>query len=295
MSVALSALEDFLRFLKAERGLSPRTVEAYASDIKHFIGYLSKHRRDPLKASRREITDYLLSKKEEGRSAATIARSIESLRQFYKFLSHEEYTTHNPAAQVDLPRKVVRLPQILNPQEITRLLAAPGRRTEIDLRYKAMLEILYATGLRVSELVHLKNNQVDLEVGYVRVWGKGGRERIVPLGTRAKLALKAYQEFLKKKRSENGEVLFMGRRHKAMSRITFWTGLKKYAKKAGISKNISPHMVRHSFATHLLTGGADLRSVQEMLGHASISTTQIYTHVDRRQLKESHKRYHPMG
>jgi integrase/recombinase XerD len=181
---------------------------------------------------------------------------------------------------------------VLTTQEVKRLLSAPGDHSEVDVRYRAMLELLYATGLRVSELVNLKKNQVDLEVGYLKVMGKGGRERIVPIGKRAQFALRTHLDFHTKKKIES-EFLFVGNRKKPISRITFWRKIKNYARAAGIPKNISPHTLRHSFATHLLSGGADLRSVQEMLGHVSISTTQIYTHVDHRQIKDAHKRFHP--
>ena len=227
-----------------------------------------------------------------GLKTSSITREIESLRQFYKFLVNEDYAAHNPAALLDLPKRYAALPQTLNPQEINRLLGAMNPRKEVDVRYKAMLELLYATGLRVSELVNLRKNEVDLEVGYLKVLGKGGRERIVPIGSRARIALRAYLDIRNKKKIE-GEFLFIGRRKKPVSRVTFWRQLKAYARSAGISKNISPHTLRHSFATHLLSGGADLRSVQEMLGHVSISTTQIYTHVDHRQIKDAHKRFHP--
>jgi integrase/recombinase XerD len=287
-----SYVDDFLRFLRAERALSPRTVEAYASDLKAYLAYLKKRGVDPLLAPRQTITDYLLERKMGGLKTSSIARMIESLRQFYKFLVNEDYAAHNPAALLDLPKRYVTLPHVMSPQEVNRLLAAPGNRQEVDIRYKAMLELLYATGLRVSELINLKKNEVDLEVGYLKVMGKGGRERIVPIGTRAQIALRAYLEF-KAKNKPAGEFLFIGRRKKPTSRVTFWRKLKGYARAAGISKNVTPHTLRHSFATHLLSGGADLRSVQEMLGHVSISTTQIYTHVDHRQIKEAHKRYHP--
>jgi len=285
-------VEDFLRFLRAERALSPRTVEAYASDLKTYLAYLKRVGVDPLAAPRQIITDYLLERKMGGLKTSSIAREIESLRQFYKFLVNEDYAAHNPAALLDLPKRYLTLPQILNPEEVNRLLATLGSGKNADIRYKAMLELLYATGLRVSELVNLKTNQVDLEVGYLKVMGKGGRERIVPIGSRARIALRVYLESNTRKNTDS-EFLFLGRGKKPMSRITFWRRLKVYARNAGIPKNITPHTLRHSFATHLLSGGADLRSVQEMLGHVSISTTQIYTHVDHRQIKDAHKRFHP--
>jgi len=288
-----SYVQDFLRYLTAERRLSAKTVEAYASDLKPYLAYLQRARLHPLLVKRTTITDYLLDRRSQGLSAPSIARAIEALRQFYKFLVNEGHATLNPAFLVELPKRLLPLPQTLSTEEVRRLLSAPKQTNkEIDVRYKAMLELLYATGLRVSELVNLLKNQVDLEIGYLKVSGKGGRERIVPIGRRAKIALEFYLKWPRRKESNN-EFLFVGPRKKPISRVTFWRELKKYARVAHIQKNITPHTLRHSFATHLLAGGADLRSVQEMLGHASIATTQIYTHVDNRQIKEAHKRFHP--
>lgn len=223
---------------------------------------------------------------------------MQALRSFYRYLIFEGELSKNPVARLGLPRRTARLPVVLEPEEVQRLLwQCAGSKKEQAIRMHAMLEVIYATGMRVSELVGLKREQLQLEERWVRVVGKGNRERLIPIHARAVEALGRYLDFRQRRfaQRKTAPEVFLGRGGKRLSRVQFWRDLKDAARRAGISKQISPHTFRHSFATHLLRGGADLRSVQEMLGHASLSSTQIYTHLDRRHLKSHHQRYHPRG
>jgi len=288
-------IEDFLKYLSIEKNLSKNTVLSYGSDLKLFSKYLEKHKIKITEVTHDQIIDYIMQRKFDKEcplKERSIFRLIESLRQFYKFLVMEEEIKIDPTINIRLPKIPVRLPHILSVDEIAKLLNSIPENNERGLRYKAMFELLYATGLRVSELVNLKLEDIDLDVGYLRVVGKGEKERIVPIGKRAIYLVKKYLEFRLKK-YPTARALFVSKLNRKLSRIEFWEQLKKYARNAGILKPISPHTIRHAFATHLLAGGADLRTLQEMLGHSSISTTQIYTHVDREHLKEIHKKYHP--
>jgi integrase/recombinase XerD len=217
---------------------------------------------------------------------------IESIRQFYKFLIAENFIKTDPTVYLTAPKLPEMLPDMLTSEEVTRLLNSVSGSDNLSIRNRAMLELLYATGLRVSELISLKFSNVDIEECFVKIFGKGNKERLVPFGQKAQLYLKRY---LRVRKNTKSEFIFLTRLNKPISRIEFWRQLKQIAIKAGIMKNITPHTLRHSFATHLLTGGADIRFVQEMLGHSSISTTQIYTHISQERLKEQHKKYHPRG
>jgi integrase/recombinase XerD len=261
-----------------EKGLSPNTLEAYARDLQGYCAVLrEKGTLEVEKISPEHSLNYLKALRSRGLSARSQARVLSALRGFHKFLLQEQAVEENPVRRVRSPRVVPRLPSVLTPKEMENLLQQPDPRQPLGLRDRAMLELLYAAGLRVSELVHLSVNDVNLEVGYVRTKGKGSKERIVPLG---KAACQALEEYLQGPRR---------------LRQGFWKILKGYARGAGIQKRITPHILRHSFATHLLEGGADLRSVQSMLGHVDIATTQVYTHVSREHLKRLHQKLHPRG
>ncbi|MBN1906607.1 MAG: site-specific tyrosine recombinase XerD [Deltaproteobacteria bacterium] len=289
-------LDQFLNHLRVERGLSENTVSSYASDLIKYFGYLSLIKRIPLLVKREDIAEYTgVLKKEKGLSARTIARNISAIKMFYRFLITEGRLTENPARLLDPIKLPGRLPGTLSHEEVDSLLAAPDIKTDLGKRDSAMLELLYATGLRVSELVGLHLVNLNLEPGYVRTVGKGSKERIVPMGDKARDALRLYLAYGRREliRGKNSPFLFLNSRGASMSRQGFWKIIKKYGIMAGITKRITPHSLRHSFATHLLEGGADLRSVQIMLGHSDISTTQIYTHVSRERLKKIHEKYHP--
>lgn len=288
-------LDDFLKYLRVEKGLAKNTVDAYTSDLKAFFAFLDKSGGTPLKIDHSTVTDYLWHRRAENLKATSLYRIGESLKQFYRYLLREEIIALDPTANMASPKMLQRLPKYLSVEETVRLLSHPVGARESSIRFKAMLEVMYAAGLRVSELVNLEESQVDIEMGFVKVFGKGGKERIVPINDRAGFALKKYIEVKRKKYPNLTRYLFIGNRGKPISRVAFWYQLKKAALAAGLTKHLNPHMLRHSFATHLLSGGADLRSVQEMLGHSDISTTQIYTHVDRDQLKKLHKKFHPRG
>lgn len=290
-------LKEFIQYLDIERGLAKNTVLSYASDLRLFFGYLKKRNVSATDVREDDITGYIMKRKFErygGLKERSIFRLIESIRQFYKFLIIEEYVKIDPTLNIKTPKMPHHLPGVLTIEEVAKLLESVPVDNERGLRYRAMFELVYAAGLRVSEVINIGLNDIDLDVGYVKVVGKGGKERIVPLGRRAKYAIEKYLEFRMKKYPAQ-KMLFVSKLRRCLSRVEFWEQLKKYARIAGIKKPVSPHTLRHAFATHLLIGGADLRSLQEMLGHSSISTTQIYTHVDREHLKQLHKKYHPRG
>lgn len=287
--------DQFINYIKVERGLADNTVEAYSRDITLFFQFLKDRKFSPLDVSRNQLAEYmsLLGRKNSLRS---VRRKISAIKTFFRFLVSEDKITKNPARLLETPRLSVKLPGALSQREMKLLLSQPDVTNPRGQRDWAMLEILYATGLRVSELVGLKMVNINLETGYVRVIGKGSKERIVPMGEKAIEALRDYMttgrfQFIKK--NTNPPFLFLTSRGRQITRQGFWKVIKKYGKEAAIKKEITPHSIRHSFATHLLEGGADLRSVQTMLGHADIATTQIYTHVTREWLKKVHAKYHP--
>jgi len=282
-------LQRFLAYLRIERGLSTNTLSSYESDLAHFFEHLGAtnvvHAR-PLDIS--GFLQFLYGRSLKPRSAA---RALAAVRGLYRFLMLEKVIDRNPTAVVEAPRAFVALPHFLTLEEVDRLLAAVQARSRNGLRDKAMIQVLYATGLRVSELVNLRLDGVNLEAGFVRCLGKGSKERVVPLGAAAREAVRSYLDTARGLHAS--EILFLTSRGNALTRMEFWKILKDCAARAGIRKNISPHVLRHSFATHLLERGADLRAVQMMLGHAEISTTQIYTHVIRERLKQIYKSFHP--
>ncbi|MFC1840860.1 site-specific tyrosine recombinase XerD [Thermodesulfobacteriota bacterium] len=287
-------LDQFINHLRIERGLSDNTVSSYSSDLIKYFSYLGKKKIDPVSVRREEIGKYLAQLKTQF-AERTIARNLSSIKMFYKFLITEGFVTDNPARLLEPIKLPGRLPGILSREEVDHLLSVPDTTTSLGQRNSAMLELLYATGLRVSELVGLNLNSINLEPGYVRTVGKGSKERIVPMGDKAREALKLYLSDGRSSliKGKNVPYLFLNSRGSSISRQGFWKIIKKHGIMAGITKKITPHRLRHSFATHLLEGGADLRSVQIMLGHSDISTTQIYTHISRERLKQVHEKYHP--
>ena len=295
MSDNQAVIDQFLDALWLERGLSENTLSAYRSDLYSYSDWLVQASADLLESRPEDILGYLASL--NSMSARTSARRLSSLRRFFQYLAREGHINHDPCARIAAPRIGRPLPKSLTEEEVEALLAAPDISTAIGLRDRAMLEVLYATGLRVSELVSLQLGQVNLRQGVVRVIGKGNKERLVPLGEEA---VDWLEKFIRQGRAEllqgpPAATLFPSRRGRMMTRQTFWYALKRYAVLAGITKTLSPHVIRHAFATHLLNHGADLRVVQMLLGHSDISTTQIYTHVARERLKNLHAEHHPRG
>ena len=285
-------LESFLRHLRVERGVSPRTLISYKTDLRAYLLWLTERQKDPLHVTHEDLTDYLWSRKSQGIQATSLARYIASLRSFYRFLLADGHLDKDPSAFLQTPRKPERLPRYLSVEEVSRLMSSIRGQRLPRVRLRAMLELMYATGLRVSELTQLTFDQLDLSVGYVRAFGKGSKERIVPVGERARLAIQGYLN----RRPETPaaiKTIFVSNRKTPMSPVQFWRLVRAAAREAGIQKPVSPHTLRHSFASHLVQNGADLREVQEMLGHASIATTQIYTHLNKSHLQEAHRKYHP--
>jgi integrase/recombinase XerD len=291
-------LDQFLHYLIVEKGLSKNTIEAYSHGLNRFLNHLREHEiQEWVKVTKFDVKVFLLSLKKQGLSVKTVVRNLAAIRTFFKFLLQEGILEVNPVDELESPKMAKTLPKILSLKEVEQLLEQPNLQTSLGIRDRAMLECLYATGMRVSELIQLPINQVNLEGGYVRLYGKGSKERIVPLGREAIRWVTLYLETTREKlaRGRESQSLFISRSGKGISRQRFWKNLKVYGQRAGLRKRITPHLLRHSFASHLLERGADLRSVQMMLGHVDISTTQIYTHVTGERLKKVHQRYHPRG
>lgn len=288
--------ERYLSELRVEGGLATNTLESYRRDLTKFQLYLSQHRLQMSETiSPQVVVGFLSALKQERLAAASIARIVSAMRGWFRFLMREEIAEGNPLRDLASARRPVRLPKTLTMQEVAALLDLPVLPAAEDRRDRAMLELLYASGLRVSELVGLKLSQIDLNLGCLRVLGKGAKERVVPMGQVAREALIDYVDQVRPVllKGRLSRALFVSRRGQALTRQAFWKLLRQRARRAGILKPISPHMLRHSFATHLLEGGADLRAVQAMLGHANIATTQIYTHVERSRLKQVHRQHFP--
>lgn len=291
-------LKDFLHYLIVEKGLAENTIQSYRRDISAYLIFIEKKLQitDINHVTRVHIMQFLSRLKDEGKSARTIARHIASIRSFHHFLILDKIVDHDPTVHIETPHPELKLPKVLNTDEVDTLLNTPDLTTTLGLRDKAMLELMYATGMRVSELVNLNINDVHLSLGFVRCLGKGNKERIIPIGKMATEALKEYLEKARPKlinQKNKTDSLFMNHHGQRLSRQGFWKILKQMAVKAGIEKELTPHTLRHSFATHLLENGADLRSVQELLGHSDISTTQIYTHVTKTRLKDVYNQFHP--
>jgi integrase/recombinase XerD len=288
-------IDGYMSYIAVERGLSSNTLDSYNGDLIRYTSFLRKFGYTMEETSKVEVMSFLLSLRKRGLSAKTVARSISVLRGFYRWLADEGVLLTNPLEDMESPKSTRSLPEVLSPDEVDSLLDQPNPSHPVGMRDKAMLELLYATGLRVSELTNLELNNINLEAGYLIVLGKGSKQRIVPMGEEALYWLKAYLEESRKRLLGNhrSPLAFLSQQGGGITRQGFWKIIKKYSLKAGIKKNISPHTLRHSFASHLLEGGADLRSVQSLLGHVDISTTQIYTHVTRERLKKIHARFHP--
>lgn len=291
-------VDQYLNYLVVEKGLAAKTVEAYAGDLNAFLAFLREQNVASMEnADTAAILKHVISLRHRGRGPRTRARHLVTIRGFFRYLKQAGVLQHNAAKMVDLPKSGLKLPDVLSVEEVDRLLAAPEVQTPPGLRDAAMLELIYAAGLRVSELVGLLVPAVNLEAGFVRVMGKGSKERIVPIGRKALVCLQNYLETARPAllKDRPSRFLFVARAGKPMTRQGFWKMLRRYGLKSGIAKRITPHSLRHSFASHLLEGGADLRAVQVMLGHVDIATTQIYTHVAQKRLVEIHRRYHPRG
>jgi integrase/recombinase XerD len=290
-----SLIDCFLEHLVVERGLAQNSLEAYRRDLARYASYLKGRQKQVTNLDRAEVPRYLLVLREAGLSPRSVARHLAAIRQFHRFLVREGHATDDPTAHLESPRPWRRLPTVLSSEEVERLLALRATTSPQALRNQAMLEVLYASGLRVSELVGLRLADLDLAVGVVRILGKGDKERLVPLGDVAVASLHAYlargRPRLEKRLAS--PYVFLGRHGRGLTRQMFWQLLKRYVGAAGITKRVTPHTLRHSFATHLLERGADLRSVQMMLGHADIGTTQIYTHLSRAHLKAIYDKHHP--
>jgi integrase/recombinase XerD len=286
----------YTSYLVVEKGLSGNTLEAYGRDLAVFMAYLeSENARDIARVDTSHILGHLMELRKQGLSARSRARHLVAVRGFFKFLEREGHIPKNPARLVDLPKTGLHLPHAIGVADMERLIAAPDPADPLGFRDQTMLELAYAAGMRVSELVGTRVADVDLVSGFIRILGKGDKERVVPIGRAAREKVTEYLASVRHRLlgKAQSDFLFLGRRGRPLTRQNFWLRLKQHAVKAGIMKNISPHTLRHSFATHLLEGGADLRSVQEMLGHADISSTQIYTHVAVERLKAVHRKYHP--
>ncbi len=292
------SIDQYLNYLLVEKGLAPATLESYAADLQAFQAYLEDQGMKSLaQTDTALLLKYVISLRNAGLGARSRARHLVSLRGFYAYLHEGGLMDSDPARLIELPKSGLKLPDVIGIEQVERLLEMPDRDSALGLRDAAMLELLYAAGLRVSELVGLETISVNLEAGFARVWGKGSKERVVPIGTKAVASLRTYLSEGRPKllKHHTSRYLFVARAGKPMTRQGFWKLLRKYAAMAGITQRITPHSLRHSFASHLLEGGADLRSVQMMLGHADIATTQIYTHIAQKRLMEIHKRYHPRG
>jgi integrase/recombinase XerD len=294
-------LQRYVQFIKLEKSLSENSVVSYKNDLRRYLKFLSNDLQIQKLGgvTLQHIEKYLEELSAMDLSVSSIARNISSIRGFHEFAVVEGMAEANPAELVELPKKAKNLPEVLNPNEVSAIIDIPNRESDAGIRNAAILETLYATGMRVSELVNLELDNLIFEIGFIRVVGKGNKERLVPVGEVAQTALEHYIEVVRPKfqSDENPQIaknkVLLSQRGNPLSRMSIWNIVNDAAERAGIEKNVYPHIFRHSFATHLLEGGADLRAVQEMLGHSSIITTEIYTHVDRSLLHQVHKEFHP--
>ena len=292
------ALEDYIHFLKIERQLAVNTITSYRRDLTDYMEFIDNSEVESIDAvTRQNIIVYLQVMKDEGKSARTVSRHISSIRSFHQFLLREKVTTNDPTVHLELPKIEQKLPRVLSVDEVGKLIDAPDQSKPQGVRDVALLELLYGTGMRVSELISLDLDNIHLTMGFVRVFGKGGKERIIPLGNKAIEACTKYMNEVRpkfiSKLNDSQDALFVNMRGGRLTRQGCWKLLKAHALSVTIQKKMTPHILRHSFATHLIENGADLRAVQELLGHADISTTQIYTHVSRTRLKEVYVKFHP--
>mgnify|MGYP001008434122 CR=1 FL=1 len=290
-----SQLNDFLTFLRVERGLAENTVHSYRYDLDQYASFLKSKGLTFPEATESIIFSFLNYQRQQNRGARTRSRKLAAIRGLYRFLLQEGQIAADPTENMTSPKLEKNLPRVLSVQDIDLLLSQPNTGTVIGLRDKAMLELLYASGMRVSEMLGLDTEHLNLDLGFVRCFGKGSRERVIPIGEVACRCIKEYlsHSWLKLRKKSFERAVFLNNHGRRLTRQGFWKILKGYAGRAGIKKEITPHVLRHSFATHLLENGADLRAVQEMLGHADISTTQIYTHLSQRKLREVYEKSHP--
>lgn len=290
-------ITDYLHYLLIERGLSQNTRQSYRRDLMQYLAYLKEHQIDSWQmVDRYMVLGFLQSLQQGGKSSATVARMISSLRRFHQYLRQERYTDHDPMQHIETPKKQQKLPDTLSLAEVEALIETPDTKEPLGLRNRAILEVMYATGLRVSELIGLKLNDLHLAIGLLQATGKGDKERIVPLGDYAIEWVTRYLEEARPsltKHHPEEDHLFVNHHGTGLSRQGIWKNLKEIVRQAGIHKTVTPHTLRHSFATHLLENGADLRTVQELLGHADISTTQIYTHITKKRMTDVYKEYFP--
>nr|WP_244359234.1 site-specific tyrosine recombinase XerD [Dolosigranulum pigrum] len=296
--IGQEALAEYIIYLKIERGLSANTVTSYKRDIEKYLTFLTEKKITQLdEVSRFEILDFLQTLRQSGAADNSIIRMVSSLRKFHQYLKRESIVSDDPMQLIDTPKKASTLPKAISPQAVEQLLEAPDTTTPLGVRDRTILELMYATGLRISELVNLKLSDMHLTMGFIQTMGKGEKERIIPLGEIASQWLNHYLDgarvYLQDQSAETSEYVFLNSRGKGLSRQGVWKKVKQLALEAGIDQNVTPHTLRHSFATHLLENGADLRMVQELLGHADISTTQIYTHITKTRLKQVYSDYHP--
>lgn len=289
-------IDEFIDFIRIEKGLSQNTIQSYLRDLKQYDTYLNDKKISHIdNVDRTVIQKYFQKLKEEGKSSKSIARLAATIRSFHQFALREKYAVKDPTILIESPKYEQKLPDVLSIKEVDQLLTFENTTKDRDIRDKVMLELLYGTGVRVSELIQLRVEDINLTMGFVRVFGKGNKERIIPLGDQLIRLLKHYIldvriNLLKK---VDTDILFLNARGTALTRQGFWKILKKIGVERGISKTLTPHTLRHSFATHLLENGADLRAVQEMLGHSDISTTQLYTHISKKQIRDMYLNYHP--
>nr|WP_260678578.1 site-specific tyrosine recombinase XerD [Dolosigranulum pigrum] len=296
--IGQESLAEYIIYLKIERGLSANTVTSYKRDIEKYLTFLMEKKIIQLdEVSRFEILDFLQTLRQSGAADNSIIRMVSSLRKFHQYLKRESIVSDDPMQLIDTPKKASTLPKAISPQAVEQLLEAPDTTTPLGVRDRTILELMYATGLRISELVNLKLSDMHLTMGFIQTMGKGEKERIIPLGEIASQWLDHYLDgarvYLQDQSAETSEYVFLNSRGKGLSRQGVWKKVKQLALEAGIDQNVTPHTLRHSFATHLLENGADLRMVQELLGHADISTTQIYTHITKTRLKQVYSDYHP--
>ncbi|WP_432355070.1 site-specific tyrosine recombinase XerD [Sporosarcina sp. A2] len=290
------ALQDYLHFLKVERQLADNTISSYKRDLVAYTNWISTNLKASEKIEKQQITAHLRELKEQGKSSRTISRHISSIRSFHQFMLRDKVTDTDPTVHLELPKLDKKLPRVLSVTEIDKLIQSIGTTTLQQVRDTAILELLYGTGMRVSELIGMNVEDINLTMGFVRVFGKGSKERIVPLGNTAVKACTIYIEEVRPAFETSGpskDALFLNVRGGRLTRQSIWGLLQEISQRAKLSQKLTPHMLRHSFATHLVENGADLRAVQEMLGHADISTTQIYTHVSRTRLKDVYSQFHP--
>jgi integrase/recombinase XerD len=292
-------LRSYLHFLELEKNASPNTIASYKIDLERYFEFLEEVGITvPNSIKEKHVSKFLSVLRELGLAPKSVARNLSSIKMFHKFLVGDRIAKINPVENIDTPKLSKTLPDVLNQDEIETILNQPNPMEPLGIRDKTILETMYATGMRVTELIKFKQSDIYKEDGFVKIFGKGSKERLVPIGRSALRWIEQYRHEVRNKLTEKGmgqDVLFLNARGKPMSRMAVWNIVRAYTLKSGIKKEVHPHTFRHSFATHLLEGGADLRAVQEMLGHSDIATTQIYTHIDREYLKEVHKTFHPRG